>query len=71
MVAPLVAQSAVGLVGYSVVLMVVNLEVMSLVVMSVDVMVATMAVEWVASMDSSWAVDDNKDNKKNEDIQND
>ena len=34
--------------------MVVNLEVMSLVVMSVDVMVATMAVEWVASMDSSW-----------------
>ena len=51
--------------------MVVNLEVMSLVVMSVDVMVATMAVEWVASMDSSWAVDDNKDNKKNEDIQND
>ena len=34
--------------------MVVNLEVMSLVVWLVDVMVATMAVEWVASMDPSW-----------------
>ena len=54
MVDLMVEMLAVGLVGYSVVLMVVNLEVMSLVVWLVDVMVATMAVVWVASMGPSW-----------------